>query len=135
MRYSTLPITPPSLKQEAQEFAARVQDTAKFFALPRFSNLKRTYTPEAVASKQGSMPVLPLPSSILADKLFALLTKAADQGKPLHTMGVIDPVQMTQVVKHQEVLYVSGWAASSVLTTGNNEVGPDLGYALSHDAL
>lgn len=27
---------------------------------------------------------------------------------------------------HQEAVYVSGWAASSVLTTCNNEVGPDL---------
>jgi isocitrate lyase len=42
-------------------------------------------------------------------------------------MGAIDPVQLTQMAKHQEVVYVSGWASSSVLTTGNNEVGPDLG--------
>jgi len=42
-------------------------------------------------------------------------------------MGAIDPVQMTQMAQNQEAVYVSGWAASSVLTTGNNEVGPDLG--------
>jgi isocitrate lyase len=44
-------------------------------------------------------------------------------------MGAIDPVQMTQMARHQEAVYISGWAASSVLTTGNNEVGPDLAYA------
>lgn len=33
---------------------------------------------------------------------------------------------MTQQAANQEVLYVSGWAASSVLTT-TNEVSPDLG--------
>lgn len=33
---------------------------------------------------------------------------------------------MTQQAPNQEVLYVSGWAASSVLTT-TNEVSPDLG--------
>lgn len=33
---------------------------------------------------------------------------------------------MTQQAPHQEVVYVSGWASSSVLSTGNNEVGPDL---------
>jgi len=64
---------------------------------------------------------------LLADKLYALLSKAASEGKPVHTMGAIDPVQMTQMARNQEVVYVSGWATSSVLTTGNNEVGPDLG--------
>lgn len=41
-------------------------------------------------------------------------------------MGAIDPVQMTQMAPNQEVLYISGWACSSVLTT-TNEVSPDLG--------
>ena len=41
-------------------------------------------------------------------------------------MGAIDPVQMTQQALYQEVLYVSGWACSSVLTT-TNEVSPDMG--------
>ena len=41
-------------------------------------------------------------------------------------VGAIDPVQMTQQAAHQEVLYVSGWACSSVLTT-TNEVSPDFG--------
>jgi isocitrate lyase len=41
-------------------------------------------------------------------------------------VGAIDPVQMTQQAPHQEVLYVSGWACSSVLTT-TNEVSPDFG--------
>lgn len=41
-------------------------------------------------------------------------------------MGAIDPIQMTQQAPHQEILYVSGWACSSVLTT-TNEVSPDFG--------
>ena len=41
-------------------------------------------------------------------------------------MGAIDPVQMTQQAQNQEVLYISGWACSSVLTT-TNEVSPDFG--------
>ena len=41
-------------------------------------------------------------------------------------MGAIDPVQMTQQAPNQEVLYISGWACSSVLTT-TNEVSPDFG--------
>lgn len=122
-----LPLQPPSLDLEAAEFEARTSEMADFFSLPRFANTKRPYPPSAVASKQGSLPVLPLPSTLLADKLFSIFTKAAQAGKPVHTMGAIDPVQMTQMARHQEVVYISGWAASSTLTTGNNEVGPDLG--------
>ena len=103
---------------------------SSFFALPRFSSLKRPYSAESVASKQGSFPVLPLPSTLTANKLHSVFSQAAEASKPVHTMGAIDPIQMTQMARHQEVVYVSGWAASSVLTTGNNEVGPDLGYAL-----
>jgi isocitrate lyase len=122
-----LPLHPPSFDEEISQFKTRTADMAAFFSLPRFASLRRPYSPSSVASKQGSLPVLPLPSTLLADKLYAILSNAADQGRPVHTMGAIDPVQMTQMARHQEVVYVSGWAASSVLTTGNNEVGPDLG--------
>ncbi|PPQ77040.1 hypothetical protein CVT25_014857 [Psilocybe cyanescens] len=122
-----LPLQPPTLDQEAAQFEARTQEMAEYFSHSRFKGIKRPYSPASVASKQGSLPVTPLPSSLLADKLFSLLKKNADAGTPVHTMGAIDPVQMTQMASNQEVVYVSGWAASSVLTTGNNEVGPDLG--------
>jgi len=122
-----LSLQPLSLDDEAAVYEARTNEMTEFMAQPRFTAIKRPYSPASVASKQGSLPVLPLPSSLLADKLFALLTAAAGAGQPVHTMGAIDPVQMTQMARHQEVVYVSGWAASSVLTTGNNEVGPDLG--------
>jgi isocitrate lyase len=124
----SLPVQPLSVDEECQQFDERVSEMHTFFSLPRFKATKRTYSPADVVSKQGSMPILPLPSTLLANKLFALLIKAAEAGRPVHTMGAIDPVQMTQMARHQEVVYVSGWAASSVLTTANNEVGPDLGY-------
>ena len=127
----SLPLRPPSLEEEATQFAARTNEMEEFFSQSRFKGIKRPYTAASVASKQGSLPVTPLPSSLLADKLFALLTNSANEGKAVHTMGAIDPVQMTQMARNQEVVYVSGWAASSVLTTGNNEVGPDLGWVLS----
>lgn len=41
-------------------------------------------------------------------------------------VGAVDPVQMTQQAPHQEILYISGWACSSLLTT-TNEVSPDFG--------
>ena len=62
----------------------------------------------------------------MARKLFNLLAERAAEGKPVHTMGAIDPVQMTQQAANQEILYISGWACSSVLTT-TNEVSADFG--------
>ncbi|KZT57828.1 isocitrate lyase and phosphorylmutase [Calocera cornea HHB12733] len=119
-------LAPPSLSAEESDFQSRVASLEQFFALPRFHHLARPYPASAVVSKQGSYPPLPLPSTLLADKLWATLSEAAEKGEPVHTMGAIDPVQMTQMAKWLKVVYVSGWACSSVLTTANNEVGPDL---------
>ncbi|KAK7058593.1 mitochondrial 2-methylisocitrate lyase [Paramarasmius palmivorus] len=127
MSSEALPIQPLSVEEEEAQFQSRINDMESFFSQARFKSTKRPYTPKDIASKQGSLPVLPLPSNLLADKLHATFTKAADAGKPVLTMGAIDPVQMTQMARHQDVVYVSGWACSSVLTTGNNDVGPDFG--------
>jgi len=124
--FISLPLTPPTAEEEHDTFNKRVASLTDFFTQPRFKGIKRPYTATDIATKQGSLPVVPPTSSMLADKLFALLTRAEEEKKPAHTMGAIDPIQMTQMAKHQDVLYVSGWASSSVLTTANNEVGPDL---------
>lgn len=127
-RLSTLHVNPPDTATEAADFAARVAHLTDYFARPRFAHISRPYSPRDVALKQGSAPVLPLPASLLADKLFRIFQHASQTGLPVHTLGAIDPVQMTQMASHQQVVYVSGWAASSLLTTGSNEVGPDFGY-------
>ncbi|KAN0063453.1 mitochondrial 2-methylisocitrate lyase [Thecaphora frezii] len=121
-----LRLRPPTPQQEAADFAQACRQVQQWFDSPRFRGIKRPYGPEAVVSKRGTLPVQPPPSSLMADKLFALLSHHAAQRTPLHTLGAIDPVQQSQMAYHQEVVYVSGWAASSVLTTCNNEVGPDL---------
>jgi len=123
--FTSLSLT-PTAEKEQDAFKKRVASLTEFFSQPRFKGIKRPYAAVDIATKQGSLPILPPPSSILADKLFALLTRAEEEKRPAHTMGAIDPIQMTQMARYQDVLYVSGWASSSVLTTANNEVGPDL---------
>jgi isocitrate lyase len=120
-------LQPPSVAEEQAQYEASIKQVEEWWASPRFRDTKRPYNAAAVASKRGMVPVDTLnPVNIQAKKLFALLSQASEAGRPVHTMGAIDPVQMTQMAKHQEVLYVSGWACSSVLTTANNDVGPDL---------
>lgn len=122
-----LPLKPPSAAEEEREFRERVVDMETFFKQTRFASLSRPYTATDIVTKQGSMPVLPLPSTLMSDKLYKLFTEAANEKRPVHTIGVVDPVQMTQLAPCSEVVYISGWVASSTLTTGFNDVGPDLG--------
>ncbi|KKZ66546.1 isocitrate lyase [[Emmonsia] crescens] len=106
-------------------FDEQVKAVREWWSSPRFEGIKRPYSAEAVVSKRGSLQQT-YPSSIMARKLFNLLNERAKAGKPVHTLGAIDPVQMTQQAPNQEVLYISGWACSSLLTT-TNEVSPDFG--------
>ncbi|CAK4029014.1 Methylisocitrate lyase, mitochondrial [Lecanosticta acicola] len=116
-----------SEKPDAEQaiYDEQIRQVKSWWASPRFNGIKRPYTPEDVVSKRGTLQQV-YPSSLMARKLFNLLEERNEQGKPVHTMGAVDPIQMTQQAPHQEILYVSGWACSSVLTT-TNEVSPDFG--------
>ncbi|EEP78727.1 isocitrate lyase [Uncinocarpus reesii 1704] len=106
-------------------FEEQVNAVNQWWATPRYEGIKRPYSAADVVSKRGSLQQA-YPSSLMARKLFNLLNEKAAKGEPLHTLGAIDPVQMTQQAPNQEVLYISGWACSSLLTT-TNEVSPDFG--------
>ncbi|KAH0002268.1 isocitrate lyase, partial [Aureobasidium melanogenum] len=112
-------------ESEDAVFNDQVKQVQDWWASPRYKGIKRPYSAEDVVSKRGTLQQI-YPSSLMARKLFNLLEERAAKGQPVHTMGAIDPVQMTQQAPHQEILYVSGWACSSVLTS-TNEVSPDFG--------
>ncbi|THW64526.1 isocitrate lyase, partial [Aureobasidium pullulans] len=112
-------------ESEDAVFNDQVKQVQDWWASPRYKGIKRPYSAEDVVSKRGTLQQV-YPSSLMARKLFNLLEERAAKGEPVHTMGAIDPVQMTQQAPHQEILYVSGWACSSVLTS-TNEVSPDFG--------
>lgn len=121
-------LLPESAKAGVAEdalYEQQLKDVEAWWASPRYEGIKRPYSPADVVSKRGSQ-LQSYPSSVMARKLFNLIKEREAKGEPLHTMGAIDPVQLTQQAPHQEVLYVSGWACSSVLTT-TNEVSPDFG--------
>lgn len=107
-------------------FEEQVRHFKQWWASRRFRGIKRPYAPEDVASKGGTLSGQWYPSSLMARKLFNLLNSRAERGSAVYTLGAIDPVQMTQQAANQKVLYISGWACSSTLTT-TNEVSPDFG--------
>jgi len=106
-------------------FNEQVKQVEEWWSSPRYKGIKRPYSAEDVVSKRGTLQQV-YPSSLMARKLFNLFEEKAAKGEPVHTMGAIDPIQMTQQAPNQEVLYISGWACSSVLTS-TNEVSPDFG--------
>lgn len=121
-------LLPEAQKAGAAEdalYESQVKDVEAWWATPRFADIKRPYSAADVVSKRGSQ-MQSYPSSVMARKLFNLIKEREAAGEPIHTMGAIDPVQMTQQAPHQEILYISGWACSSVLTT-TNEVSADFG--------
>ncbi|RWA03645.1 hypothetical protein EKO27_g11457 [Xylaria grammica] len=121
-------LVPEAEKAGAAEdalYESQIKDVEAWWSTPRYAGIKRPYTAADVVSKRGSQ-MQSYPSSVMARKLFNLVQERLQIQKPIHTMGAIDPIQMTQQAPHQEVLYISGWACSSVLTS-TNEVSPDFG--------
>lgn len=123
--FQLLPTPAKAGDAENALFAQQVKDVEVWWGTERYKGIKRPYTAEDIVSKRGTLQQS-YPSSLMAQKLFNLLNERAAEGKPVHTMGAIDPVQMTQQAPHQEILYISGWACSSLLTT-TNEVSADFG--------
>ncbi|KAK7750347.1 mitochondrial 2-methylisocitrate lyase [Diatrype stigma] len=123
--FQLLPEADKAGSAEDALYEQQIKDVEAWWATPRYEGIKRPYSAADVVSKRGSQ-LQNYPSSVMARKLFNLIKEREAKGEPIHTMGAIDPVQMTQQAPHQEVLYISGWACSSLLTT-TNEVSPDFG--------
>ncbi|KAK9896844.1 isocitrate lyase and phosphorylmutase [Cystobasidium minutum MCA 4210] len=110
--------------QEDKIFKEEVEAVKKWWKTPRFEGLVRPYTAEQVVSKRGTIPIS-YPSAVQGRKLHNLLAEHAKNGTPSHTYGALDPVQVTQMAKYLETVYVSGWQCSSTASS-TNEPGPDL---------
>ncbi|OSX60035.1 hypothetical protein POSPLADRAFT_1059323 [Postia placenta MAD-698-R-SB12] len=109
---------------ERSAFQAEVARVEQWWKDARFSRVKRPYTAAQVVSKRGTLPIS-YPSDVLAKKLWATLSEHFKRGTPSHTYGALDPVQITQMAKYLETVYVSGWQSSSTASS-SNEPGPDL---------
>ncbi|KAF8895428.1 isocitrate lyase icl [Infundibulicybe gibba] len=112
------------MSAERTRFAQEVAQVEQWWKNPRFARVTRPYTAAEVVSKRGTIPI-EYPSNVMAKKLWATLSEHAKRGTPSHTYGALDPVQVTQMAKYLETVYVSGWQSSSTASS-TNEPGPDL---------
>ncbi|CAL9728763.1 mitochondrial 2-methylisocitrate lyase Icl2p [Monosporozyma unispora] len=128
LRLSSCGYTTNSLKKTLQKDTREIET---WWSSPRFKDIKRTYSAEDVAKHRGTLPVTQckFPSSIQAQKLFSEVEDRFQKKVPLHTLGVIDPVQMSQLARCNDIgaTYISGWACSSTMVGSTNEVSPDFG--------
>ncbi|ORZ31584.1 isocitrate lyase [Catenaria anguillulae PL171] len=112
------------LDEEERQFQAEVAAVKQWWKSERFSRTTRPYTAEDVVTKRGTFKT-EYPSNMQAKKLWSLLKKHKAAGTASHTFGALDPIQVTQMAKYLETVYVSGWQCSSTAST-SNEPGPDL---------
>ncbi|CDO92643.1 unnamed protein product [Kluyveromyces dobzhanskii CBS 2104] len=130
-RFSRISRYPKPKDVEVEEFVnAQAERVAEWWKTDRFKNIKRPYTPLDVVKHRGSLgDDVVYASSIQAKRLFEVLEDKFKNKLPVHTLGVIDPVQMSQLARCDdiEVAYVSGWACSSTMVGSTNEVSPDFG--------
>ncbi|KAG8968983.1 isocitrate lyase 1 [Tulasnella sp. 419] len=112
------------MADEQRLFEKEVAEVEEWWKQPRFSKVKRPYTAAQVVSKRGTLPINHA-SDLQGKKLWSLLENHAKNGTASHTYGALDPVQVTQMAKYLETVYVSGWQSSSTASS-TNEPGPDL---------
>eukprot|EP00834_Sanchytrium_tribonematis_P003387 NODE_129_length_16972_cov_2.172643.p2 type:complete len:448 gc:universal NODE_129_length_16972_cov_2.172643:5452-6795(+) len=101
-----------------------IDELERWFKSARFENTKRNYSAKDVMALRGTV-VVPQASNLMAKKLWNILKKHQQTKTCSHTFGALDPVQVIQMAKSVETIYVSGWQSSSTAST-SNEPGPDL---------
>ncbi|KAJ1837289.1 isocitrate lyase 1, partial [Coemansia sp. RSA 486] len=112
------------VQAEERRFNEQVEQVKQWWSNPRFRGITRPYSAESIVSKRGSLQPS-YPSDVQAKKAFALFEQRFAEGTASHTFGCLDPIQVAQMAKYLDTVYVSGWQSSSTASS-SNEPGPDL---------
>ncbi|WPK26257.1 hypothetical protein PUMCH_003606 [Australozyma saopauloensis] len=119
-----MPYTQINHDDEDAFFKQQVAELNQWWAQPRWRKTKRIYKAEDIAAKRGTLKI-DYPSLNQAKKMFALLEEHERNQTASFTFGALDPVQVSQMAKYVDSIYVSGWQCSSTAST-SNEPSPDL---------
>jgi isocitrate lyase len=91
----------------------------KHFLASRFQTVIRPYSAKNVLNLRGSFPLTSYPSNIQAKKLWHILSSRQSSKTASLTFGALDPVQVIQMAKYLDTVYVSGWQCSSTASITN----------------
>jgi len=111
------------LDAEQVAFNREVEEMKQWMNRPRFEFTERPYSAADVVKFRGTINYPPA-SSHTSMKLYDLCRARFNQKKYAHTFGALDPVQVIQMAKYLECIYVSGWQCSSTASS-SREPGPD----------
>merc|ERR1719163_1832558 len=114
--------TPADPELDARK--AAVAEIDAWWQSSRWEGTTRPYTAEQIADLRGSLLTEPA-SNAQAKKLWEMLRIMHARGECTATFGALDTVQVTQMSKYLDTIYVSGWQSSSTAST-SNEPGPDV---------
>ncbi|KAJ9624954.1 isocitrate lyase 1 [Taxawa tesnikishii (nom. ined.)] len=113
-----------SADTEEQQFQDEVKQIQQWWSDSRWRYTKRPFTAEQIATKRGNLKI-EHPSNVLAKKLWKTVEQRFQNKEASFTFGCLDPVMITQMAKHLDTVYVSGWQTSSTASS-TDEPGPDL---------
>ncbi|KAI8912096.1 isocitrate lyase [Powellomyces hirtus] len=113
-----------ALAEEQRIYDEEVKAVKAWWGSERFRLVKRPYSAEDVVKKRGTLQP-DYPSASQAKKLWKLLQDHKANKTASFTYGALDTIQVTQMAKYLDTIYVSGWQCSSTAST-TNEPGPDL---------
>lgn len=95
-----------------------------WFNSDRFKYTKRYYSNEDI-QKCKSILEHKYTSNIMAKQLWNLFENCQKNNTYTYTFGCLDPIQVIQMSKYFDTIYVSGWQCSSTASS-SNDPGPDL---------
>jgi len=110
--------------EEDAAFERQVAEVERWWQSDRFRLTKRSYSARDVCRLRGTLPQH-YASNEQAKKLWTILKAHQARGTCSRTFGALDPVQVAQMAKYLDTIYVSGWQCASTAAT-SNEPGPDL---------
>ncbi|CDK24370.1 unnamed protein product [Kuraishia capsulata CBS 1993] len=119
-----MPYSKIDIDKEEADFQAEIREIEEWWSQPRWKQTKRIYTAAEIAKRRSSIRA-PYLSNQLAQKAFAQFEKRDADKSVSFTFGALDPVQVAQMAKYLDTVYVSGWQCSSTAST-SNEPSPDL---------
>ena len=94
----------------------------EFYNHPRFKNISRDYTIQELSKLVPDLQHQSV-SNELSHQLYNQLQELFLKKKFTATFGCLDPVQLVEMSKYVDTIYVSGWQCASAVT---QEPGPDL---------
>lgn len=112
------------IMEEEAMFEAEVREMEAWWSSERFRLTSRPYKARDVVCLRGSMRQQ-YASDMMAKKLWSTLKTHQANRTCSRTFGCLDPVQVVQMSKYLDTIYISGWQCSSTHTS-TNEPGPDL---------